>query len=342
MRPKIAITIGDINGIGPEVAIKSMIKKNVLSKAQPFIIAPIKIISTYCKLLNLKFHIMENEYDFLPENDLINVLPMGKFKNLEINIGKPTKTSGKIAGESITIAVELCVQKKADAVCTSPISKKALNLAGFNYPGQTEMIAKLSNSKRYLMMFVNSKIKLGLATIHIPISKVSKTLSEKLLTEKIEILIDSLKYDFDIKSPTLAVLGLNPHAGEDGLIGNEEQRLIKPVINRFNKEKIKIDGPFPADGFFGERKYKNYDAVLSLYHDQGLIPVKLIDFYKTVNFSAGLNIIRTSPDHGTAYDIAGKLIANEKSMELSIILSAKIFKNRVKHSDENHNSSRLI
>jgi len=330
MRPKIAITAGDINGIGPEVALKSMIKKNVLSKAQPFIIAPVKIIKTYCELLNLKFHIMENEDDFLPEKDVINVLPMKKFENFEINIGKPTKTSGKIAGESIILAVELCLQKKADAICTSPVSKKALDLAGFNYPGQTEMIAKLSNSKRFLMMFVNNQIKLGLATIHIPISKVSKILSEKLLSEKIKILIDSLRFDFAIKSPTIAVLGLNPHAGEDGLIGNEEQNIIKPVITQLGKEKITIEGTFPADGFFGKRKYKNYDAVLSLYHDQGLIPIKLIDFYRTVNFSAGLNIIRTSPNHGTAYDIAGKLIANEKSMESAIILSAQIFKNRAK------------
>lgn len=331
MRPKIAITIGDINGIGPEVALKSMTKKSVLSKTQPLIIAPIEVVNIYCKLLNLKFHVMENENDFSIEKGVVNVLPMKEYKNIEVNIGKPTKTSGKIAVDSIIRAVELSLRNKTNAICTSPISKKALNLAGFNYPGQTEMIAKLSNSKRYLMMFINNKIKLALVTIHVQLSKVSKILSQKLLSEKIEILNDSLKLDFDIVSPTIAVLALNPHAGEDGLFGNEEKTVINPVIKQFRKRKISIEGPFPPDGFFGERKYKNYDAVLSLYHDQGLIPVKLIDFYRTVNFSAGLEIIRTSPDHGTAYDIAGKLIANEKSMESAIILSAQIFKNRMKN-----------
>ncbi|MCS7229248.1 MAG: 4-hydroxythreonine-4-phosphate dehydrogenase PdxA [Candidatus Kryptonium sp.] len=331
MLPKIAVTIGDINGIGPEVAIKSLSQKIVFSKTQSFIISPPKIVEIYCKLMNLKFHIMENENDFSSEINVINILPMKEFRNFDINIGKPTKTSGKIAGESINIAVELCLQGKADAICTAPVSKEALKLAGFNFPGQTEMIAKLSNSKRYMMMFVNEQIKLGLVTIHVPISKVGKILSEKLLTEKIEILIDSLNLDFNISSPTIAVLGLNPHAGENGLIGDEEEKIIKPVLKRFNRGKIKIEGPFPADGFFGEKKYENYDAVLSMYHDQGLIPVKLIDFYRTVNFSAGLKIVRTSPDHGTAYDIAGKLIANEESMKSAIILSAKIFKNRLKH-----------
>lgn len=338
MNPKIAITVGDINGIGPEVALKSMVKRNVLRTASPFIIAPLKIIEFYSKRLNLKFHIMFDEDDLSIEDGVVNVLPMKNFKNFEINIGKPTKTSGRIAGESIKLAVELCLTQKAHAICTAPVSKKALNLAGFNFPGQTEMIAKLSNSKKYLMMFVNNKIKLGLVTIHIPLSKVSKILTKELLTEKIEILINSLCLDFGINSPTIAILGLNPHAGENGLIGKEEEKIIKPVIHRLSREKFSVEGPFPADGFFGEKKYKNYDAILSLYHDQGLIPIKLIDFYRTVNFSAGLNIVRTSPDHGTAYDIAGKLIANEKSMESAIILSAKIFKNRLKHKNENRNS----
>ncbi len=339
MNPKIAITVGDINGIGPEVALKSMTKKNVLHTARPFLIAPPKIVELYSKRLNLKFHIMLNEDDFSLEDGVINVLPMKDFKNFEINFGQPTKTSGKIAGESINLAVELCLAQRAHAICTAPVSKKALNLAGFNFPGQTEMIAKLSNSKKYLMMFVNSKIKLALVTIHIPLAKVSKILTRELLTDKIEILIDSLRLDFGINSPNIAILGLNPHSGEDGLIGDEEEKIIKPVIKLLHKKGFHIDGPFPADGFFGERKYKNYDATLSLYHDQGLIPIKLIDFYRTVNFSAGLNIVRTSPDHGTAYDIAGKLIANEKSMESAIILSAKIFKNRIKRKNENYSIS---
>lgn len=335
MLPKIAITVGDINGIGPEVALRSMIKKSVVSKCQPFLLAPIKIVKLYSELLKIRFHIMQNEDDF--DKRVLNIYPLKNFKNFEINLGKPTKISGKIAGESIELAVELCLNSKADAICTAPVSKKALNLAGFNFPGQTEMIAKLSNSKQYLMMFISDKIKLALATIHIPLHEVSKVLSKKLLKEKLKILISSLKFDFAISSPSIAILGLNPHAGEDGLLGDEEKKIIKPVIYEFLKKGISIDGPFPADGFFGEGGYKNYDAVLSMYHDQGLIPVKILDFYSSVNFSAGLNLIRTSPDHGTAYDIAGKLIANEKSMESAIILSAKIFKNRGKAKDENRN-----
>ncbi|CUS96288.1 4-hydroxythreonine-4-phosphate dehydrogenase PdxA [Candidatus Chrysopegis kryptomonas] len=333
MSPKIAVTIGDINGIGPEVALKAVVKKSVLSVCDPFIIAPFKLVNIYSPFLGIKLHVMENEDDFERGKNLANIYPMREFKNVKITLGQPSKISGQIAGESIEIAVEMCLNGKASAVCTSPVSKKSLNLAGFNFPGQTEMIAHLSNSKRYLMMFINNKIKLALATIHIPLSKVSKTITHELLAEKIEILIETLKKDFLINSPSIAVLGLNPHAGEDGLIGDEEKKIIKPVIEKFSAKNFKIDGPFSADGFFGEKKFKNYDAILSMYHDQGLIPVKLIDFYNTVNFSAGLNIVRTSPDHGTAYDIAGRLIANEKSMVQAIILSAKIYKNRANFNE---------
>ncbi len=328
MRPKIAVTVGDINGIGPEVALKAMIKKNIRSRCRPFLVSPVKVLNFYSKFLHLKFHVMGDASDF-EDGEVINVLPMSDFKSFEISLGKPTKVSGMIAGESIKIAVNLCLEGKADAICTSPVSKKALNSAGFKFPGQTEMIAKLSNSKHYLMMFINEKIKVGLVTIHLPLKDVSRFITRELVREKIEILIDALSFDFRVSSPSIAVLGLNPHAGEEGLLGDEEEKILKPVINSFLKRNKIVKGPFPADGFFGEKKYLEYDAILAMYHDQGLIPVKLIDFYTTVNFSAGLKVVRTSPDHGTAYDIAGKFIANERSMEKAIILSAEIYTNRI-------------
>jgi len=218
------------------------------------------------------------------------------------------------------------------ALVTAPISKEAMNLAGYKYPGQTEMLASLADTEHVIMLLLSRRMRVGLVTTHLPISKVAKSVTTEKVFEKIETLHLSLKNDFRIKNPTIAVLALNPHAGDGGVIGKEDDKVVKPAIKLAQKKHISVRGPFPADSFFRNYCSKRYDAVLAMYHDQGLIPLKMSGAFgaKGVNFSAGLKIIRTSPDHGTAYDIAGKGIANPESMKEAIRLAVRLSKNKMK------------
>jgi 4-hydroxythreonine-4-phosphate dehydrogenase len=215
---------------------------------------------------------------------------------------------------------------KADAMVTAPVSKEAMRLAGYNFPGQTEMIALLSRSTKVTMMLLSREMRIGLVTIHTPLRAVSDAVTKEKIVDKATIIVNSLKTNFRIKSPRLAILGLNPHAGENGMIGVEEQELIIPAINDLKQAGLDVFGPVSADGFFGTHAYKKFDAVLAMYHDQGLIPVKLGSFGSAVNFSAGLNLIRTSPGHGTAFDIAGKGKADSASMVEAIRYAVRFVK----------------
>ena len=210
---------------------------------------------------------------------------------------------------------------------TAPISKKAFNLAKINFPGHTELLAKSENNNNYMMLFLSDNVRAGLLTIHSPISKVSRLISKERIIKSIELLNFTAKRDLGIDNPKIAVLGLNPHAGENGLIGNEEERILKPAIKSL-QNKLNVSGPFVSDAFWGNKTYKKFDMILGMYHDQVLIPFKLLNFNSGVNFTAGLNLIRTSPDHGTAYDIAGMNKANESSMLQSYKYAIKIFHNR--------------
>lgn len=318
MKNKFLFTCGDINGIGPEISVKlfeHLLKKK--SSDHLIFICPSNVFEYYHNLLKskIKYKIISdlNESESFQINLLL--MPLAKMK-----IGLPTKTSGSVAYECLLTAIKLLKSKKADAVITSPVSKFAFELAGINYPGQTEILAGECSSKNYLMMFLSRKMIAALATIHIPIKDLSKSLSTKVIRNKLEILIDSLKKDFGVSSPSIAVLGLNPHAGEQGRIGKEEVDKIIPALKAFQKN---IKGPFVPDAFFANHLYKNFDAVFGMYHDQVLIPFKMMNFNNGVNFTAGLPIIRTSPDHGTAFDIAGKGIADYSSI-LSAFRYAKI------------------
>jgi 4-hydroxythreonine-4-phosphate dehydrogenase len=211
---------------------------------------------------------------------------------------------------------------------TAPVSKDALNNAGYNFPGQTEMIALLSHSQRVAMFLISKSMRIGLVTIHTGLKNIAAQISKEKIIEKASIINDSLKIDFRVKKPRLAVLALNPHSGENGLIGPEENETITPAIKESQTAGILAEGPFSADAFFGKHEYKRFDAVIAMYHDQGLIPLKMSSFGEGVNFTAGLKIIRTSPDHGTAYDIAGKNKANLSSMLAAIKLAIQISKNR--------------
>lgn len=326
MKPTIGISIGDVNGIGPEIILKALSEIN-LDDSTPLIISPKEVLDLYAKELKLSLQI--NRCEFLDEIDLqhINVLdvPVDEF-NITPSI--QSKASGLLAMQSIELGIELASIGVTQALVTAPISKEAVNLAGYKIPGHTEFLAEKTNTDEVLMMLVNEGLRVALVTAHIPLSKVSESLSEKLILSKLGILNDSLVADFGIESPKIAVFGLNPHSGDGGVIGKEEIELIAPTLQKAKESGIDVQGPFPADGFFGQRADKNFDGILAMYHDQGLVPFKLLSFGKGVNFTAGLPIIRTSPDHGTAFDIAGKGIANPSSFLQAYNLAVQLANER--------------
>ncbi|MDX1629972.1 MAG: 4-hydroxythreonine-4-phosphate dehydrogenase PdxA, partial [Fulvivirga sp.] len=247
---------------------------------------------------------------------------------VDISVGTVTKEAGTASFKALVKVVDDMKAGLVDAVVTAPINKHNIQSEQFHFPGHTEFFTTKFDSKESLMFLVSENLRVGVVTGHIPLKEVSNAIGKNKIETKINIMEKSLQNDFGIKKPKIAVLGLNPHAGEDGLLGNEDQDIIKPVINKFRDVGKLIHGPFPADGFFGKGDYKKFDGILAMYHDQGLIPFKTIAFQTGVNYTAGLPIIRTSPDHGTAYSIAGKDEASEASMRRAIYLATDIFRNR--------------
>jgi len=327
LKPLIAITIGDFNGIGPEIALKAISHPSVKKICTPVLVGPLRVFEHVASQLKLKLNLTKTSLPIL-QRSIVPVIDVGDGIGADVRYGTPSKVSGRTSGVAIEHAVDLCLQGRMSAMVTAPASKEALNLAGYNFPGQTEMIALFSRSQRVLMMLVSEHMRVGLVTVHTGIKNVASQISKEKIVEKISIIDESLKHDFKIKKPRLAVLSLNPHSGERGLIGLEEIETISPAIVACKTTGILADGPFAADAFFGTHAYKKYDAIVAMYHDQGLIPLKMIAFEKGVNFSAGLKIVRTSPDHGTAYDIAGMNKASLSSMLEAIKLAVRISQNR--------------
>jgi len=325
--PIIAVTVGDMNGIGPEIALKSATTKSIHSICQPLLVGPISVFEFYKKRLRISGRL--EEISELPHRWSKGVIPVWN-PGLR-GLPRPqscSATSGTIAGKSLLHAARLCLHGSVDGVVTAPVSKHAMDMGGFHYPGQTEMLAHICGSQKVVMMLIAGSFRVGLATVHLPLRKVAENLSVSRILEKLEVVSRSLKTDFNIRSPRIALLALNPHAGEDGLLGSEERKILRPVLEKARNGKIHVEGPFPADGFFGRHSYREYDAVLAMYHDQGLIPLKMAGFRVGVNFSAGLPIVRTSPDHGTAFDLAGKGMADPSSMIAAIKLAVSIIRNR--------------
>jgi 4-hydroxythreonine-4-phosphate dehydrogenase len=242
-----------------------------------------------------------------------------------VDTGRLSAKAGKTAGEALSRAIQFARAGKVHALVTAPVSKQALHLAGFHYPGQTEMLAEGFGATGFAMMLLAGDFRVALVTTHLPLRKVAEVLSEELILRRLRVLHHDLKNRFRIESPHLAVTGLNPHAGEGGLLGDEEQTIIAPAIQQAQKEGIAADGPFSADALFGQYQMKKFDAYLAMYHDQGLIPLKMFGFGRAVNYTAGLPVIRTSPDHGTAFDIAGKGIADPTSMVEALQLAASLW-----------------
>lgn len=321
---KILFTCGDINGIGPEISLKVfyyLLKNNV--KQHLIFICPTNVFNFYYEYLPLKFKFkfIKNIDDSEP--NILNFFPLTEAK---MDIGKPTLSSGKVAFDSLMLSIELLKKNKSSVVVTAPVSKYAINLAGIKFVGQTELFAKEFKVSDYLMMFLSKRMKAALHTIHIPIKKVSAQIKTNVMSKKLELLHKTLQIDFGLAKPSIAVLGLNPHAGENGTIGDEEVKVVSKVVSNYDYLK----GPFVPDAFFGNQTYKYFDAVYGMYHDQVLIPFKMLNFSTGVNFTAGLPIIRTSPDHGTAFDIAGKNRADFTSHLNAYKYSIQILKSRKK------------
>ena len=326
--PIIGISIGDLNGIGIEVTLKSLENPSLFSSLTPIIYASVEAINFYSKLLkksHLNFNLIAKPQQ--ADQYKINVIPVWK-KPVIITPGRPNATGGKYAKISLETAVADLKNESINGLVTAPLSKELLNEQGFSFPGHTEYLAAAFKVRENLMLMVKDGLRVAVVTGHIPLVKVAESLTIKLISEKLQILIDSLRIDFGIQTPKVALTGLNPHAGENGLLGSEEQNIINKVIDQFNFNGYAVKGPFPADGFFGSNEYLKYDGILTMYHDQGLIPFKLLSKGSGVNFTAGLPAVRTSPAHGTAFDLAGKNMADPSSMTHALLLAGTLAQNK--------------
>jgi 4-hydroxythreonine-4-phosphate dehydrogenase len=304
---KFIFTCGDINGIGPEIIIKSLNKLYTLPDKKFTILIPLNVFESTAEIIKPEFNYKVTKNLNSDGNNQIVIYDLCKAKQ---NLGHITKEAGKFSYKAIRTSYKILQKKYADAVITAPISKTAINKFGIKFPGHTEMYSSWCGINNYVMMFLSNEMNAALATIHEPVKKIPLLITKKLLLNTFTTVKNALESDLGIKDVQIAVLGLNPHAGESGLIGNEEIKIIKPAINKTDYCK----GPFSPDAFFANKLYKNFNCVIGMYHDQILIPFKLLNFSSGVNYTAGLPIVRTSPDHGTAFDIAGKGIANELSL----------------------------
>lgn len=329
-KPIIGITIGDINGIGPEVIIKALSDSRILNHVTPVIFGSTKVLSFYRKMLkfdDFNYSQVRSISELNPRK--INVVNCWT-EMVEIKVGQVTQEAGNCAYLALREATNYLKEDKIDAIVTAPINKKNIQRDDFKFVGHTDFISEELGAKDNLMLMVNDNLRIGVVTAHIPIDEVSRNLTQDAVEKKLEILVKTLKKDFGIDKPKVALLGLNPHAGEEGLLGKEEQEVIEPVIAKYKNKGHLVFGPFPSDGFFGTLQYQKYDGILAMYHDQGLIPFKMLGFESGVNYTAGIPKVRTSPDHGTAYSIAGKSTASPVSMREAIYLASDTIKIRNK------------
>jgi 4-hydroxythreonine-4-phosphate dehydrogenase len=333
----VGISQGDINGIGLEIIIKTFLDSQMFEICTPVIFGSNKTASSYRKALNIEDFSFNQIRDVNEINhkraNIINVYD----EDVALDLGKQTPDGGKYALKSLDAAAYALAQGKIHVLVTAPINKENIQSPDFKFPGHTEYLEEKFGEGQSLMFLVSDKLRVAVATGHIPITQVGQQLTPDKILIKINLLQKSLIEDFGIRKPKIAVLGLNPHAGDNGVIGNEEKNIIIPAIVKAKEEGMLVYGPYSADGFFGNGAYKNFDAVLAMYHDQGLIPFKTIAFNSGVNFTAGLPIVRTSPDHGTAYDIAGKNIADEESFRKAIYTAIDIYKTRKVYKEISNN-----
>ena len=326
----VGISHGDINSISYEVIIKTCLDLRILELFIPVVYGSSKVASFHRKLLNIpdfSFHVIQRADQASPKRpNLLNLHD----KEVKIELGESTEIAGELALLSLDSALEDLKKGAIDVLVTAPVNKNNIqSVRKEPFTGHTEYLAKKFGCTEYLMLMVSDSLRIGMVTGHIPLSEVPQAITADLILKKLRVMEASLQKDFAIRKPRIAVLGLNPHAGDNGLLGSQEKEIIIPAIEKANNQGILAFGPFPADGFFASHNYREFDGILAMYHDQGLIPFKTLAFENGVNFTAGLPFVRTSPDHGTAYDIAGKDIALSDSMRAAIYLACDIYNNRL-------------
>ena len=327
----VGISIGDLNGIGIEIILKTFEDKRMLDFCTPVIFGSTRSITYHKKLLNSETQIHGiTSIDQLVHNK-VNLLNIWK-EDVEFEIGNATKISGEYAFKSLASAVKNLKESTIDVLLTAPINKDTIQSENFNFPGHTEYLENELEGES-LMILIADNLRVGLITGHIPISKISETITPELIKKKVEIMHTTLIQDFGISKPKIAILGLNPHCGDKGVIGKEDDEIIRPTVNEIKETGKLVFGPYAADGFFGSNTYKQFDGVLAMYHDQGLAPFKALSFGNGVNYTAGLSKIRTSPDHGTAFEIAGKNEANHTSFKEALFTAIEIYRKREEYTN---------
>lgn len=336
-KPKIGISIGDINGIGLEIIIKTLADTKIYDYCTPIVYGHSKVASFHrraTQVNELNFNIVDDASQAISKRaNMVNCWE----EDVRIELGTVTAEGGKYAYQSLQRATDDLLSGKIDGLVTAPINKDNIQSEEFNFPGHTEYLQSRDSANESLMFLVSETLRVGVVTGHIPVSKISESITTEKIIAKLKLMHSSLRDDFWVRKPKIAVLGLNPHASDNGLIGNEEKDVIIPAIEEARAHDVLAFGPYAADAFFGNGTYMQFDAVLAMYHDQGLIPFKQIAFESGVNYTAGLSFVRTSPDHGTAYDIAGKNMASEISFREALFTAIHIIKHRRETAELNEN-----
>lgn len=341
-RIRIGITQGDINGVGYEVILKTFEEPAMLELCTPIIYGSPKVMTYHRKALGLdtSFTIINSASE--TTHGRINIVSCND-DEVKVELGKPSRESGKAAFEALEKAMMEYKEGLYDVLVTAPIHKEMIQSGSFTFPGHTEYLEQsVGDGDKALMILASERLRVALVTGHVPVTKITSVLTQELIQEKLQLFNASLKADFNVSAPRIAVLSLNPHAGDGGVIGDEESTIITPAIVAMREQGILCYGPYPADGFFGNGTFSHFDGVLAMYHDQGLIPFKTISMGEGVNFTAGLSLVRTSPDHGTAFDIAGKSEASENSFRQAVYMAIDIFRNRKNDAEAHRNPLRKL
>lgn len=324
--PRVGISVGDVNGVGPEVILKAFSDPLMFELCTPVVFTSSRLLNSLRKSLELEVPVKNMKREGNPFPQAINTQPP-EGDEPEVQPGELDNAAGDYAIRSLKAAVEALRKGQVDVLVTAPINKTNIQSEDFKFPGHTDFLAREFGGES-LMFMVGEDLRVGLITDHVPVSEVSRSIDADRVRKKIRLMSESLRKDFGLVRPRIAVLGINPHGGDNGTIGDEDERILKPVISELQEKGELVFGPYGADGFFGSRNYRQFDAVLAAYHDQGLVPFKTVSFGKGVNFTAGLEIVRTSPDHGTAFDIAGKGQADEGSFRQAVYVALSVYKNR--------------
>ena len=335
---RVGISIGDLNGIGSEIVIKTFEDPRMLDFCTPIIFANTKLMTFFKNRFKSELNFQGIQDASQAIEGKVNVVNVWR-ENIEIDFGKEDKKIGEYAFKSLKAAVDALKNDQINVLVTAPINKSTIQSENFNFPGHTDYLAKELNGDSLMFMIApeNLGLKVGLLTDHVAVKDVAEHITPELIEKKVGIIYKTLQQDFGIRKPKIAVLGINPHSGDNGVIGKEDEEVLKPTLRKMNDRGTLIYGPYSADSFFGSQNYKNFDAIIATYHDQGLIPFKTLSFGKGVNFTAGLDKIRTSPDHGTAYEIAGKGVADFESFKEAVFLAIKLFENRMEYQELTQN-----